>query len=171
MQYDEVLPIYRWVKENIKYAFAEWGSTSQTLQRKTGHCGMKSEVLVEMLRQRGIQARYVEGRPANNELHIKEAAKPLFAPLLYLKKVPFFDVHFWVEALVDGQWLELDTAPDSGIVDALGDTQPGMHLGNPTWFARWDELPFWYRDVNNMAEFFPFRKIANIQMEWLRKVR
>ena len=89
MQYEEAVADYRWVKENIKYCFPYWGDTTRTLAEMRGHCGMKAEVLVSKLRARGIDARYVESRPTRGNL-----------PIL---KIEPFNVHFWVEAKVDGR--------------------------------------------------------------------
>jgi len=155
--YDEAVSTYQWVKENIKYAFPRWGDTSQTLRERRGNCAIKSELLASMLRDRGIETRYVEGRPAG-------------WGLIIMRMVPF-DVHFWTEALVNGEWLTLDPAPDSSIAHVIGDTQPGVHLVNPAWTARWDELPPWYRDGYNMELFSPVRALTNIQLDLLRKGR
>jgi len=155
--YDEAVSAYQWVKENIKYAFPRWGNPSQTLREKRGNCAIKSELLASMLRDKGIAARYVEGRPTG-------------WGLIIMKMIPF-DVHFWIEAQINDEWLTLDPAPDSGIAHFLGDTSPGVHLGSPEWIARWDELPPWYKDSYNMELFYPVRIITDIQLDLLRKCK
>ena len=155
--YDEAVSTYQWVKENIKYAFPHWGSPKQTLQKKRGHCGIKSELLVSLLRDKGIEVRYVEGRPIGWKLIIMRLVS--------------FDVHFWVEAKVDNQWLTLDPVADSSIAHFLGDTKPGNHLGNPEWITRWEELPPWYKDGYNMSLFSPLRLLTNIQLFLLHHIK
>ena len=118
---------------------------------------MKSEVLVALLRDRGFKARYVEGRQTGIR------STWVMRILLSLGLV-IFDSHIWVEALIDNEWLTLDSAPDSGIAHCLGDTKPGTHLGDPKLVARWDEIPAWYRDSYNMKLLFPLRFAAGIEL-------
>ena len=153
--YDEAVSTYQWVKENIKYAFPRSEGTEQTLLVKKGNCAIKSELLVSMLRDKGIKARYVEGRPTGWRL--------------IMMRLAVFNVHFWVEAKVDNKWLTLDPTPDSGIAHFLGDTKPGTHLTNPDYIMRWDELPPWYKDGYNMWLFSPLRFLTNIQLVLLRR--
>lgn len=156
MQYEEAISEYLWVKENIKYYFPCWGNTASTLADRRGHCGMKSELLVSRLRSRGFEARYVEGRPSEGNLPI-------------LKIVPF-NVHFWVEAKVDGKWLALDPTPDSSILSISGDTEPGTHLGHPTYITRWDEIPLWYKQGYNHPMMSPLRWISNLKLAYHWKI-
>ena len=119
--YDEAVQAYQSVKEGIKYAVPlHWGSPEQTLREKRGHCGMKSEVLVAMLRDRGFKARLVEGRT----MHMQNT---FIQRLILWLGVVLYDVHFWVEAFVNDEWLTLDSTPDSGIIHIIGDTEPGTH--------------------------------------------
>ena len=155
--YSRVISTYEWVKENIRYAYPHWVNAEVTKQTKKGHCGAKSEVLVSMLRDLGIEAQYVEGRNTGLKL----------LPIMRLKGM---DVHFWVEAKVDNEWLCLDPSPDSGIVRLWGDTRPGTHLGNPDYIVRWDEIPHWYKEGYNMFLFWPFRFLTNIELLILRFV-
>ena len=156
--YDEAVQAYQVVKEGIKYALPpHWGSLDQTLREKKGHCGMKSEVLVAMLRDRGIKARYVEGR------RIGLRNTWMMRILLSLGLV-IFDAHIWVEAFIGNKWLTLDTAPDSGIAYWLGDTKPGTHLGDPKQVDRWNEIPAWYRDGYNMKLLSPLRFAASVEL-------
>ena len=156
MQYEEAVSDYLWVKENIKYAFTYWGDTTRTLAEMRGHCGIKAELLASRLRTHGIKARYVEGRPTQGNL-----------PIL---KIEPFNVHFWVEAKVDGRWLTLDPTPDNGIVCLSGDTWPGAHLGHPEYITRWDEIPPWYKEGYNHPMVAPVRWISNIKLAYHRKL-
>ncbi len=153
--YNRVVSTYEWVKENIRYAYPRWVNAEVTKRTKKGHCGAKSEVLVSMLRDLGIEAQYVEGRNTGLKL----------LPIMRLKGM---DVHFWVEAKVDNEWLCLDPSPDSGIVRLWGDTSPGIHLGNPDYIVRWEEIPSWYKEGFNMFLFWPLRFLSNIELLILR---
>jgi hypothetical protein len=155
-QYEEAVAEYSWVKENIRYAFSHWGDTTHTLARRQGQCGIKAELLVSRLRARGIEARYVEGRPMVGDLPMMKLAP--------------FSVHFWVEARVDGGWLSLDTTPDIGIVCFCGDTQPGSYLGHPEYITRWHEIPLWYKRLYNHPLFAPLRWLSNLKIAYHRKV-
>jgi len=155
-QYEEAVAEYRWVKENIRYALSLWGDTVRTMARRRGHCGIKAELLVSRLRARGIEARYVEGRPMGENL-----------PMMRLAP---FNVHFWVEARVDGRWLSLDPTPDSGIVCFSGDTQPGSYLGRPDYITRWHEIPLWYKRLYNYSLFAPLRWLSNLKLAYYRTV-
>lgn len=155
---DIAIARYEWVKENIKYAYPRWGFLTQTLRVRQGHCGIKSELLVSMLRDNDIEARYVEGRPLDRKYFIINLLNP-------------FDVHFWVEANIDGDWFTLDPTPDSGITHVLGDTEPGTHLEHPIWVKRWDDLPPHYKEGYNSGLFTPLRLLSNVQIEILRRTR
>lgn len=156
--YAKAVKAYYFVKENIKYAMPpHWGSPEQTLEGKKGHCGMKSEVLVAMLRERGIKARYVEGRQTG-------LRNTWMMRILLVLGFVIFDAHIWVEAFIGNKWLALDTAPDSGIAHCLGDTRPGTHLGDPKQIARWNEIPVWYKDGYNMKLFSPLRFASNVEL-------
>jgi transglutaminase-like putative cysteine protease len=156
MQYEEAISEYLWVKENIKYYFPYWGDATRTLAERRGHCGMKAELLISRLRARGLKARYVEGRPSERKLPIV--------------KIGPFSVHFWVEAKVDGKWLTLDPTPDSSILRLSGDTEPGTHLGNPTYITRWDEIPPWYKEGYNHPLIAPLRWVSNLKLVYHRKM-
>ena len=146
------------VKEDIKYTFSpHWGTPEQTLQERRGHCGMKSEVLVTMLRDRGFKARYVEGRQTG-------LRSTWILRILSALGTVIFDTHIWVEVFVDNAWLTLDSSPDSGIAHCLGDTKPGTHLGNPKQVTRWEEIPPWYRDFYNAKIYSPLRFAAAIEI-------
>ena len=153
-QYEQAVADYEWVKENIKYRCSYWGTPQDTLEQGSGHCSAKAELLVDLLTSHGIKARYVEGRPSSGKL--------------FITKLIFSDVHIWVEACVNGEWLTLDPTPDSGIVCLLGDTEPGTHLNEPTYITRWDELPPWYKEGYNSFPMAPFRFLTNVQLAYYR---
>lgn len=153
---------YHWVKENIEFAMPpRWGSVEETLRKRRGHCAMKSEVLVSRLLTAGIQARFVEGR----KVHM---ATTLTQQLTFKLGLVIFDVHFWVEALVNREWLTLDPSPGSGIAHCIGDTVPGSHLGTPEYLLRHKELPPWYKESYNMWIFAPLRFLNDIELRLRR---
>ena len=132
-QRDQAVVDYYWVKENIRYSLAPWGGVSETLATRRGHCGHKTELLSALLREKGIKTRYIEGRNSVSNFGV---VSPLGR-------------HIWLEAEVDGEWLTLDPALDSGIAHSFGDTEPGTHLGNYAREVVWDELPIEYKQIYN----------------------
>jgi len=154
-QYRIAVAEYQWVKENIKYRMSYWGDVTRTLAKREGHCGIKAELLVARLKEHGIKARYVEGRPLESDL-----------PLL---KLPPLQAHFWVEARVDGYWLTLDPTPDPGIAHLSGDTIPGSRLGTPQYITRWDEIPVWFKEFYNHRMLAPLRFLSNLNLDYHRR--
>lgn len=154
---DKAVEVYYWVKENVKYSFPKWHSAEVTKLTRKGYCAAKSELLVSMLRDIGIKARYVEG----HETGLRK---------LPIMMVQGLDAHYWVEARVDNKWLTLDPTPDSGIVCLWGNTEPGMHLGNPKYIQRWAELPGWYKEGYNSFLLWPFRFLTNVELMILRLI-
>ena len=153
MQYEEAVSDYLWIKEHIKYYFPYWGDTTRTLAKMRGHCGMKAELLASSLKARGIETRYAGGKIPRS------------------RAGPFYIMHFWVEAKVDGQWLTLDPTPDSGITDWLGDTKPGTHLETHEHITRWGEIPVKYKKLYNRLPVILLRWIFNIKLAYHRKRR
>lgn len=141
-QYKKAVAEYQWVKENIEYRLSYWGDVPHTLSTRTGHCGIKAELLVARLKEHGIKARYVEGRPLVSNL-----------PLLRLAP---FNVHFWVEARVDGRWLTLDPTPDSG---------------NARQIMCHDEIPVWLKELYNRPLIAPLRALSNLKPAYHRHRR
>jgi transglutaminase-like putative cysteine protease len=154
-QAQQAIADYNWVKENILYRCSHWGVPGETLIRKSGNCGAKAELLGELLELHGMQVRYVEGRP--------------LSPILPIAKPAIFSVHFWVEVSIGGKWLTLDPSPDSGIAHFLGDTEPGYHLSNPTYTARWNRLPSWFNKAYNHPLTHPLRWATNIKLGHQRR--
>lgn len=161
--YLEIVTLYNSVKEDIKFGFpAPWTTPAHTMQMGIGNCGMKSEVLVHVLRSRGFTVRFVEGRHTHiNSTWIKKALCALGLVL--------FDAHIWVEVSTPVGWLALDPSPDRGIVRCFGNTKPGTHLGNPEQIYYHDKLPAWQKEVYNMRLFSPLRLIAGLEI-WIRRL-
>lgn len=161
-QYEEALDAYYWVKESIKYQWAPWRAPEYTATIKKGHCGAKAELLVSMLRARGIPARYVEGRGVSRVPHLIPGLATL---------IPALSIHFWVEANIDGEWLTLDAAHDTDVAHFLGDTEPGVHIGQCARERRWQELPTIYKGLYNNPFFTPVRLVINTVLAYCRMRR
>ncbi len=140
--YDLAVSLYTLVKDDIVYDLPCWDGPLYTIKVHKGHCGMKSELLVYLLRLVGIKCRLVEGR-------YNGMPDTLIAGILNRLGITLFDVHFWVEADLGSELLTLDPSPDPGIAHFSGDTVVGMHLGTATYITRWDEIPHWYKDAYN----------------------
>ena len=101
--YDKVLAIYDWVVENIYYDFDDvYGRTSNNkydsatvLATKRSICEGYTNLTIDLIRSAGIPARkvigYALGAGVNDS--ITEGREN----------------HAWIEALVDGRWIALDT--------------------------------------------------------------
>lgn len=156
-QAQQAITDYNWVKENILYCCPRWGVPGETLVRKSGHCGAKAELLGELLELHGMEVRYVEGRPLSGNLPIA--------------RIALFQVHFWLEVKIGEKWITLDPTPDRGITHFMDDTEPGYHLGNPTYIARWNRLPSWFKKAYNHPLIFPLRWATNIKLDLQRRRR
>jgi hypothetical protein len=156
---EQAIAYYKWVKETIKYKCSYWGTPEDTLRQGTGHCVAKSELLAHILRAKGIEVRLVEARPSSRKI--------------FLTKISPTDLHVWIEAYINGEWLTLDPTPDSGIAHFLGDTEAGTHINGEhiSYIARWDEIPRWYRDGYNSKMAAPFRVITNMQLAFHRRFK
>ncbi len=163
-EYKTMVGLYDYVKEDIKLAVPRWGNTINTLITRKGHCGMKSELLVWLLRNVGIKARYIESRDTGMR-------NLLVSDIIIKLGFTLFDAHIYVEANIDNEWIALDTTPDSGIVHFTGDTKVGTHLGAQNYRIEWDDLPFWYSGVYNCCLLSPLRVMANLELSIRRLLK
>ena len=157
VEYKLMVRLYNCIKEDIKLAVPRWGTTTDTFITGKGHCGVKSELLVKLLRDVGIKARYIESRNTGMR-------NLLVSGILIKLGFTLFDAHIYVEANINDEWIALDTTPDSGIVHFTGDTKVGTHLGAQNYRVEWDDLPFWYKDVYNCCLLSPLRVMANLEL-------
>ncbi|NLP49832.1 transglutaminase domain-containing protein [Bacillus sp. RO1] len=95
--------VYEYVAKNVSYDVQkyknnefEWDDSAlKTLDSMTGVCQDYAYLAIALLRASGIEARYVEGRAGS----------------------PWPGNHAWVEANLDGEWVEMDPTWGSGYLD------------------------------------------------------
>jgi len=146
---DEAINYYKTVKEEVLYGFPlKWGNIATTIRTKKGHCGAKAELLAHKLGLHKYKYRYVVG------YNVGMFYKPIMPK--------FLDLHFWIEVLLNDEWLTLDPSPDSVAAGILGDTIPGTHLGTPSYTRVLDGIPPWYKDVYNNWSILPYKIIINL---------
>ena len=144
------------VKEHIHYGWPlKWtNSYVDTITRGVGHCGMKAEVLANALRDKGIESVYVVG--------YRCGMTPRFWPKL-------LDVHFWVKAHINDEWVVLDPSPDSVAAIIIGNTKVGETIRiEPEGIIEELQIPQWFRDVYNSYLLLPFKLIVNAAFTALR---
>ncbi|MGD6873259.1 transglutaminase domain-containing protein [Sutcliffiella horikoshii] len=95
--------IYEYVAKNVSYDVQkyrnnefEWDDSAlKTLDSMTGVCQDYAYLAIALMRASGVEARYVEGRAGS----------------------PWPGNHAWVEAKLDGEWIEMDPTWGSGYID------------------------------------------------------
>ncbi|MGD6993271.1 transglutaminase domain-containing protein [Sutcliffiella horikoshii] len=95
--------IYEYVAKNVSYDVQkyrnnefEWDDSAlKTLDSMTGVCQDYAYLAIALKRASGVEARYVEGRAGS----------------------PWPGNHAWVEAKLDGEWIEMDPTWGSGYID------------------------------------------------------
>ncbi|KMJ57474.1 transglutaminase [Bacillus sp. LL01] len=100
---DKAKAIYDYVAKNVTYDVKkyknnefEWDDSAlKTLDSMTGVCQDYAYLAIALMRASGVEARYVEGRAG----------------------FPWPGNHAWVEANLDGEWVEMDPTWGSGYID------------------------------------------------------
>ena len=100
---DKAKAIYDYVAKNVTYDVKkyrnnefEWDDSAlKTLDSMTGVCQDYAYLAIALMRASGVEARYVEGRAGS----------------------PWPGNHAWVEANLDGEWVEMDPTWGSGYID------------------------------------------------------
>lgn len=100
---DKAKAIYDYVAKNVSYDVKkyrnnefEWDDSAlKTLGSMTGVCQDYAYLSIALMRASGVEARYVEGRAGS----------------------PWPGNHAWVEANLDGTWVEMDPTWGSGYLD------------------------------------------------------
>lgn len=95
--------IYEYVAKNVTYDVQkyknnefEWDDSAlKTLDSMTGVCQDYAYLAIALMRASGVEARYVEGRAGS----------------------PWPGNHAWIEANLDGEWVEMDPTWGSGYID------------------------------------------------------
>jgi transglutaminase-like putative cysteine protease len=107
------LRVFRYVRDQVRFSLAYSRSrASQTLARKYGDCGDKTNAQVALLRALDIPARlrWVLART--------DVLKGLAAGFAH-RKLPRHRSHFWCECLLNGRWVACDALLDRPLYEGM----------------------------------------------------
>ena len=107
------LNIFYFVRDEIVFSINDVASkASQTLKRKTGECGTKTNLHVALLRASGIPARFHLSKCKS------EALKGIIPDWLS-DRMPEVASHFWPEVYLSGKWIACEGLLDRDLYDGL----------------------------------------------------
>jgi hypothetical protein len=119
--------VFEFVRDEVLYTFGAWGvPASATLERRTGMCTNKSNLLVALLRRAGIPAAY-------GVLNVN--ARDYFGvvgPLFLTRYMSQTSTHVYAAALIDGRWIKCDPSTDRELSDRTA------HFCMQTVLVEWD---------------------------------
>ncbi|MFX0032566.1 MAG: transglutaminase family protein [Candidatus Hodarchaeota archaeon] len=108
------LSIFHFVRDQIRFLMvSEDDKASNTLMKKFGDCGTKTNLQVAMLRASNIPARY-----HNASLH-KECLKGIVSKLFYKISPKILEHHLWCECYLSEKWISCDGLLDKPLVEVL----------------------------------------------------
>ena len=110
---ESALRLFYFVRDHIVYGSSDlYGKASHVLKVGVGHCKVKANVQMCLLRAVGIPARL-------HAASVKtEALKGLY-PDWILKKIPEVFIHAWCECHLSGTWIACDATFDEPLFNAL----------------------------------------------------
>ncbi len=112
-QQEIALKIFYFVRDEIVFSINDSKSkASQTLRRKTGECGTKTNLHVALLRASGIPARFHLSKCKS------ESLKGIIPSWLY-DRMPKVASHFWPEVYLSGKWIACEGLLDKKLYDGL----------------------------------------------------
>lgn len=103
---DKAKAIFYYVRDHIRFSLAYSRSkASQTLRRKYGECGSKTNAQIALLRAAGIPARLHWVKAQSTVL------EHLVAGFVY-RNMPSIASHFWCECYLHDKWIACETLLD-----------------------------------------------------------
>lgn len=112
-QREIALNIFYFVRDEIVFSINDVASkASQTLKRKTGECGTKTNLHVALLRASGIPARFHLSK-------CKSEALRGIIPGWLSDRMPEVTSHFWPEVYLSGKWIACEGLLDRDLYDGL----------------------------------------------------
>jgi len=107
------LSIFYFVRDQIKFMMCENDIASETLKKRFGDCGTKTNLQVALLRAVNIPARY----------HIaslrKECIKGIVSELFYQQSPDEISYHPWCECYLSEKWISCDTLLDEALTEGI----------------------------------------------------
>jgi transglutaminase-like putative cysteine protease len=111
---DKALSIFHFVRDKIKFMMViDDDKASDTLIKRYGDCGTKTNLQVALLRAANIPARYHVA-----SLH-KECIKGIVSKVFYLLSPKIIPHHPWCECYLNEKWISCDTLLDKALVEVL----------------------------------------------------
>ena len=133
------LSIFHFVRDQIAFMMSESDKASETLKKRFGDCGTKTNLQVALLRAVNIPAKY----------HIaslrKESIKGIVSESFYNLSPDVISNHPWCECYLSEKWISCDTLLD--IVLTEGIYKKGIHTKEEIPTIEWDGE----NDLNTMT--------------------
>ncbi|UCE10495.1 MAG: transglutaminase domain-containing protein [Candidatus Thorarchaeota archaeon] len=112
---EKALRVFHFVRDEVVFSISDPKSkASQTLKRRAGECGTKTNLQIALLRASGIPARFHASKCRS------EALKGIIPDWLYTR-MPAIVSHFWTEVHINGRWLASEGLFDKPLFEALLD--------------------------------------------------
>ncbi len=170
---------FYWVRDNILYRVGVWQrKATETLIEKEGACTNKANLLVALLRLRGIPAGY-----GVMKVHGRKYLGPIAGPM-FKKFIGKISTHVYAVVFLDGKWIKCDSSDDKEFCE-------NTHYFNPTTrLTEWDgfkeailnldkndiikddypisSIDFWMKKKTKNAKGIPL-KVANLYVRFARK--
>ncbi|MFW9802414.1 MAG: transglutaminase family protein [Candidatus Thorarchaeota archaeon] len=110
---EAALKIFYFVRDEIAFSISDSRTrASQTLKRRAGECGTKTNLHIALLRASGIPARFHVSR-------CRSEALEGVIPNWLLTRMPQVASHFWPEVYVLGRWVACEGLFDKRLYQAL----------------------------------------------------
>ena len=124
------LKIFHFVRDQISFMMCENDKASETLKKRYGDCGTKTNLQVALLRAVNIPARY----------HIaslrKECIKGIVSKSFFRLSPDEIQHHPWCECYLSEKWLSCDTLLDEALIEGI--YKKGIHTKEDIPSIDWD---------------------------------
>lgn len=112
---EKIAALFDYIKNNYRYAFGDWRlKASQSIDKKTGMCTTKSNLLVACLRSLAIPAGFEVLEIKGREIF------GLFTRVAFLKnKISEKSIHIYVKVYLGGRFVSLDPSLDRRLIKGI----------------------------------------------------
>lgn len=124
---EKAIALFNWVRDNIIYKFDYWNvKASETLEKGTGMCTNKSNLLIALLRSCQIPAGY-----GILQVNAQEYFGPIIIPM-FKPKVSAESTHIYTYVFLNNRWVKCDSSVDLQL------SQKSAYFNQPTTLVEWD---------------------------------
>jgi len=149
--------MFYWVRDNVLYRVGLWNVTAaETLAIREGTCTNKSNLLVALLRARGIPAGY-----GVMKVYGQKYFGPVAIPMLN-RLVSKVSTHVYVAVYLDDKWIKCDPSDDKKLCSKTS------HFNYTTTIVDWDGVNNAELNLNQdhiISDDFPIASIDNIMIK------